>query len=146
MHFDISKYKGVSIASFDMEEMTGRDSMDAAARSAPPRAAPGEEPPPMSGFQLNILHRNQLIAQSISKVDGELVTRPFTKWENWTLRTQEFVITAYMRINEATKAEMDDFTKAHFDAPAAVSTPNSSGSGSGSSGTYAGPVYPSTNG
>lgn len=142
MRFDLSKIRGVSISSFDMEEMTGVDSMDAAARALGPR--PSEN---MSAYQINILHRNQLVAQSISKVDDHVVIRPHTQWENWNLRTQEFVMRAYTRLNEATAKEVEDFIKAHFDdAPAEVSEPTSSGSGSTSPGIYEGPVYPQMGG
>lgn len=143
MHFNLSKYRGLSISSFDMEEMTGRDSMDAAARAIGPRSSEGAGP---NAFQINIQHRNQLIAQSISKVDDENVVRPHIKWEDWTLRTQDFVVKAYMRLNEATDTEVDDFIKAHFGTPVAVSAPDSSGSGSGSQDIYEGPVYPSKDG
>lgn len=127
MFFDLSKFKGVSIQSFDMEEMTGRDSLDAAARAVGPGGGDGARP---NAFQLNISHRNQLIAQSIAKVNGDIVTRPCLDWESWSLRTQEFVMAAYMRLNEATKIEIDDFIKAHFDVPGGDSERTSSGSGS----------------
>jgi len=133
MHFDVSKHRGVSVASFDIEEMTGRDSLDAAGRAIGPRTRDNDGPGP-SAYELNISHRNQLIAQSISKVNGELVGRPFTQWENWSLRTQEFVLAAFSRLNEATTDEVKDFIKAHFDAPAESSEPASSGSGSTSPG------------
>lgn len=148
MHFDLSRYdkqKRLSVISFDLEEMTGQDSLDAAARAIGPRRAE-EDGPPMNSFQLNIQHRNQLIAQSISRVDGQAVVRPFSKWVDWTLKTQDFVVSAYMKLNEAGKGDVDDFIKAHFDSPVAVSEPDSSGSGSGSPGIYEGPVYPSKNG
>lgn len=141
MRFDISKIRGASISSFDMEEMTGRDSMDAMARSLGPR--PSEN---MSAYQLNVLHRNQLVAQSISMVNGESVIRPHMQWEQWSLRTQEFVMRAYARLNEATKEEVEDFIKVHFDAPGEVSEQTTSGSGSTSSGIYEGPVYPQMTG
>lgn len=144
MHFDVSKYKGLSIVSFDLEEMTGRDSLDAAARAIGPKRESGSPEP--NAFQINIQHKNNLIAQSISKVNGKLVQRPCSEWEDWNLKTQDFILAAYTRLNEATDAEVKDFIKAHFDAPAESSEPNSSGSGSTSSGTYAGPVYPSNNG
>jgi len=134
MHFDLSEIRGVSIASFDLEEMTGRDSLDAAARAIGPRRKDDDGPPP-NAYELNISHRNQLIAQSISKVNGEIVPRPYTSWETWTLRTQEFVLAAYSRLNEATNDEVKGFIKAHFDAPGGRTEPISSGSGSISHGT-----------
>lgn len=141
MHFDLSKYRGLSIESFDMEEMTGRDSLDAAGRALGPKPSSS-----LSAYQLNIMHRNQLVAQSISKVNGDLVPRPYTAWEGWSLRTQEFVMRAYTRLNEATTDEVEGFTKAHFDTLDEDSEPTTYESGSGSPGTYEGPVYPQTTG
>src|SRR6266567_1856113 len=101
MRFDISKIRGVSIRSFDFEEMTGRDSLDAAARAVGPTSQ-GDNSRRMSAYELNILHRNQLIAQAISKVDDKDVMRPYMAWEDMSLRTQEFIVSAYTRLNEAT--------------------------------------------
>lgn len=126
MHFDLSKLKNVSIESFDMEEMTGRDSLDAAARVLPR----GNDAQQVSGYELQIAHRNSLIAQSISRVDGVVVPRPYTTWETWSLRTQEFVIAAYNRLNDASKAEVEAFLVASFAAPVETSRPTTSGSGS----------------
>lgn len=135
MRFDLSTTRGVSVSSFDIEEMTGRDSLDAAARAIGPVASDGTDPSRrMSAYELNIHHRNQLVAQSISRVNGKEVPRPFTGWEDWSLRTQEFVVAAYHRLNEASVDEVKDFIKAHFDAPRGSSEPTSSGSGSTSPG------------
>jgi hypothetical protein len=141
MRFDLSKIRGVSISSFDMEEMTGRDSLDAAARALGP--SPSAK---ASAQQLNVLHRNELVAQSISAVDGRAVIRPFVQWGDWSLRTQEFVMRAYSRLNEATEEEVESFIKAHFDAPSEATEPTISGSGSTSPGIYEGPVYPQMTG
>lgn len=111
--FDLTG-RGCSIKSFELEVLTGRDSLDAAARAMPPPPSDGSPPPPINALAANIAHRNQLIAQSISAVDGDPVVRPYTAWEGWSLRTQEFVVGAYMRLNEATKEELDGFLKAHF--------------------------------
>jgi len=132
MRFDLSKIKNCSVTSFDLDELNGRDSIDAAARAIGPG---GDEGSRMSSYQANMQHRNQLVAQSISKVNDELVQRPYMQWEQWTLRTQEFVLAAYMRLNEATKAEVDGFIMAHFAAPEGQSALSSSRSGSGSPGT-----------
>lgn len=138
MRFDVSKYNLVitdpttstkrPLQSFDLDELIGKDSLDAAARAAPPGAS-------VNPAQLDALLLNQLIAQSISAVNGEAVMRPYTAWENWSLRTQGFVIRAYHRLNGATNKEMDDFLDHHFGAPGGASSPPSSASGPGSPGT-----------
>jgi hypothetical protein len=118
--FDLAKFKHLSITSFEMEEMTGRDSLDASARAAGPRSA---DSAPLRAFEFTIAHRNQLIAQSIRKVNGDVVPSPYTQWENWSLRTQEFVLAAYSRLNDATKSEIDSFIGAHFATPEEASEP-----------------------
>jgi len=122
MRFDLTKYRGVSIKSFDMDEMIGRDSLDALARAVGPR---DDNAPPVSGYQMQVSHRNQLIAQAISKVNDEVVMRPYLAWTDWTLRTQEFVLAAHGRLNEATKDEVDGFLAAHFVSPEEPSKRNS---------------------
>lgn len=117
-HFDLSRYGDtVSVKSFELEILAGRDSLDATARSIAPMPADGTPPTPTHPLVFGVLHRNQLIAQSISKVNGQLVERPFIAWQDWSLRTQEFVVAAYQRLNEAKKSELDDFLGASFGTP-----------------------------
>lgn len=126
--FDISKYPNMSVASFELEELRGVDSMDALARVAPPGANTNQA-------ALGSLHLNQLIAQSISKVNGEIVIRPFTQWTDWSLRTQELVVMAYTRHNGITKEERDRFLEENFGTPAGGNSTPSSASGPGLPGT-----------
>lgn len=119
MRFDLSKHQRVNVKSFDLEELTGRDSIDAAARVTPP-PTPGVPAP--SGTQVAIAHKNALIAQSITHVNGEQVVRPYTAWEQWTLRTQDFVVAAYDRLNTVDRKEEEDFLSAHFGSPPATSS------------------------
>lgn len=126
--FDLSRYPNLSIKSFELEELVGIDSMDALARVAPPGANTNQS-------ALGTLHLNQLVAQSISKVDGELVMRPFVDWTKWTLRTQEFVVMAYTRHNGITKEERDSFLEENFGTPGGVTSSPSSQSGPGLPGT-----------
>ena len=113
-HFDLSPYGDtVTVKSFELEVLCGRDSMDAAARSVPPPAPDGSAAS-VNPVAFGISHRNQLIAQSISKVNGQPVSRPYIEWSDWSLRTQEFVVAAFGRLNEATKDEVADFLKASF--------------------------------
>lgn len=128
MKFDLSKYPGMTVSSFELVELIGKDSLDAIGRTAPPGAN-------LAPAALNALHLNALIAFSIVKVNDQPVQRPFTEWEGWSLRTQEFVIAAYNRLNSTTKAEIDDFLAQSFGSAAAGSSPASPSSGPGSPGT-----------
>lgn len=128
MRFDLSKYPGLSIKSFELIELVGKDSLDALGRAAAPGAS-------LSPAQLSALHLNQMIAQSITHVDDQPVQRPYTAWESWSLRTQEFVVAAYNRLNSTTGKELADFLAQSFATPGAASSPPSSASGPGSPGT-----------
>lgn len=119
--FDLTKYGNtVSIKSFELEELVGRDSMDAAARSMPPAPSDGSAPAPIHPGQFGIMHRNQKIMQAISKVNDQAVIRPHMEFQDWTLRTQAFVCLAFDRMNDVTKEEENDFLVLHF-GPQAVS-------------------------
>lgn len=109
MRIDLSRFKGVSIRSFEIEELTGRDNIDALAQALGPDQGKG-----MSLLQMNTAHKNQLIANAISSVNDEPVVRPFTAWENWNLKTQEFVVKAFDKINDISKEEMESFLEVNF--------------------------------
>lgn len=119
MRFDLTKYKDVEIKSFDLEPRRGKDSLDAMARAMPPGIKPGE----IGAHQLQTLHRNALVASAIVAIDGAPVPTPFNEWENYTLRTQEFIVLAYDRMNGMTVKEQNDFLEAHFGAPAPSAHP-----------------------
>jgi hypothetical protein len=127
--FSLTKYKGVSIETFELEELIGDDSLDAFARIVAPGGAASNQ------TAMGVMHLNQLIAQSISKVNGELVVRPFTAWTKWNLRTQDFVTAAFTRYNGITKEEREGFLADSFGTPAEASSTPSSPSGPGSPGT-----------
>lgn len=125
MRFDISKFK-CSISSFHLEELTGRQNIDALAQALGPNGGQGLNP-----FQMNVLHKNALVAMSITHVNEEPVIRPFTAWEMWNLRTQEFVVRAYDKLNDVSREEMDDFLSVNFGSQNVASTQSSLKSMSG---------------
>lgn len=113
MHIDLSKYKGLSIKSIDLKELIGEDSIAAAQRSVP-RNGGG------SAFLVNVEHRNQMIADAITQVNGEPVIQPYLGWMKWNLKTQDFVVLAFDHMNSLTAKERDDFL-AQIGAPVAAS-------------------------
>lgn len=138
MKIDISMFDRVSVSAFGIRELTGRDSMDAMARAIPP----GTDASKFSAHQVQTMHTQMLIAMSIDEVvaNGAAPVQPvmpgvpYTAWEDWTTRTQEFVYTAYQRINGIAKGELDRFLEVNFKVPV-PSTTTSSPSGPGSPGT-----------
>ena len=117
--FDLSDFPGCSVESFTLRELRGHDSIAAAQRSV----VPGEVNP-IYGFQ----HRSQIIADAIVKVNGKEVHSPYLQWEDWNLRTQNFVEMAYDKMNGVAKEEMDRFLAKHGmkrEATPAASAPHS---------------------
>jgi hypothetical protein len=127
VHFDISKYPKMSVKSFDIEELNGQDELDAVAR-----ATMGGQLTTLTALQ--VTQTEQLIAQSISKVNGEPVMRPYTAWRDWTIRTRELVQVAYNRVNSVSIKEQKDFLATHFGEGEQPASPGSSPSGSGQPG------------
>lgn len=104
--FDISKYPEVDVQSFTLQVMNGQDSLDATARAV----GSDGKPNPMIAMKA----RSELISDSIVKVNGQEVPfKPYTEWENWSLRTQTFVERAFDKLNSVTQDEMDDFLGRH---------------------------------
>lgn len=97
------KIKGVSVKSLTMRELNGDDSEAAAARVV------NANTNMVHGFLISRAHNEQCIADSIVEVDGSPVITPYVDWKKWNLRTREFVLNAYNRMNGATQTEMDDF-------------------------------------
>lgn len=124
--FDLTGIQRVEIKSFQLVELTGKDSIAALG------AVPGTSLHPVAA---GALHLNALVAQSIAKVDDASVAPPFAGWDALKLRTQEFIIAAYNRMNAATKVEIDDFFARSFGSPPGASSPPSSASTPGSPGT-----------
>jgi len=114
MRIDFEKMgiRGTSIRSLELAELDGDASDAAAARVV------AADMKVTHGFLLSRAHTAQLIADSITHVNDEPVVTPYVKWQKWNLRTREYVISAYNRINSTTEKELDDFfIKLGLDAP-----------------------------
>lgn len=103
MHVDISEYEGCDIQSFDLRPLKGKDSLAAVQRSVDPK---GNLQP---GFIISVHHRNNMIAEAITHVNGEPVVSPYVGWDEWSIRTQEFVVAAYDKLNNVSAEEMKSF-------------------------------------
>jgi hypothetical protein len=124
MHVDISTFENVSVRSFDIVELRGRDSIDAAVRAIDPKAQA------VSMLVANSRHKSEMIAAAITHVNGEPVVRPHGAWEEWNLRTQEMVNDAFDFLNSLSRAESDDFLAQLRKARAAeVGSPTTAPSG-----------------
>lgn len=104
--FEKQKIKGTSVKSLELRELDGDASEAAAARVVQ------KDMTQVHGFLLSRQHNEQLISDAIIAVNGQPVITPYLEWKKWNLRTREFVIAAYNKINSTTQAEIDDFFKA----------------------------------
>lgn len=95
--FDLNGYRGVSVDSFSIRELSFRDEVAAAKRS-------GDDVTRAS---------IELLSAAISKVNGEKVKAPYYEWQSgddpWSARTVEFVQKAFNWVNGTDAKEMDDF-------------------------------------
>lgn len=115
---DLSQFRDLDIKSFAMVPTNGDDMVFAAERVIPPSG--GMVDPNL----FNLLLRQQLVAGSITEVDGQPVKGKSCQASvQWNSRTREFVGRTFDYMNEMTKDERDLFEKVLAgDAPSA-STP-----------------------
>lgn len=99
------KIKGTTVKSLVLRELIGDDSDAAAARVV------ASDMKQVHGFLLSRAHTEQCIADAITHVNGDPIITPYLAWTKWNLRTREFVIAAYNRMNSTTEAELNDFFK-----------------------------------
>ncbi len=102
LNLDLSTYKRLSIRSVTLRELNGDDSTLAAQRAIGPTGA-------VTAYALTVEHKNQMIADSIVKVNGETVVTPYNDWQRWSLKTQQFVVEAFDFLNENSKEDLKDF-------------------------------------
>jgi hypothetical protein len=91
--FDCAKYPDLAIASFELTVLTGADEAAAVGRA-------GE-----SSTRL----QEQLVADAITRVNDEAVTRPYVAWADWDQLTRAVVRGCYLNLHAPTKDEMDAF-------------------------------------
>ena len=104
--FDLSQYQPLSVTSFTMKRINGYDELAAAER-----VTSGNE-----GASLG----EQMIAESITQVDGQDVTTPYVDWAKWCSVTRDFVRAAFDKFNNADKDQIKDFLAEAFGAEEAM--------------------------
>lgn len=96
--YKLKDENGETVRMVVLEELNGEEELDAIERGG------------MSGARAN----EQMIAQMISHVNGEEVTRPYLRWTKWPSRTRDFIRRAAHRLNSASEKELADFERAVF--------------------------------
>ena len=91
----------VEIASVTLRQLTGEDELAVAERIG-------------TGDPTGARVLNQLIAESIVKVDGESVTCPYVGWKAWDLPTIGVVRACFDRYQYVQEKDMKDFLDYSF--------------------------------
>lgn len=93
----LKKYKDMSIESFVMRELNGKDEEQASKITE----AKGEDK-----------HMNELVRMSLVEVDGEPVNVdgvPFNGLDTWSSRTRQMVSIAFQKLNTVANEDIKDF-------------------------------------
>lgn len=100
MHIDLSEY-GLEIQSFDMRRLTGVDSDAALERIISDKIK--------HGYVLNTKHKEAMIADAITHVNGVPVVNPFVQWQSYGLKLQEFIVATFDFLNIVPASVMETF-------------------------------------
>ncbi len=104
--FDLSKFRDLDIQSFAMVQITGDDIIMAAERCSLGDSTKIDD------NVFGMLLRNQMIAGSITEVDGKPVKGASCQaYMGWNQRTRDFANRAYDFMNSTTETEREDFQK-----------------------------------